>query len=513
MPDIAANNKRIAKNTILLYVRMILVTLVTLYTTRIILKALGVVDYGIYNVIGGVIAFLGIFNSSVSAATQRYLSFDIGNGDGNSLNKDFSACLNIYIALSVIVIIIAETIGLWFVNTQLNIPADRLLAANYVYQFTIFSSICSLLWAPFTASIISHERMDAFAWISIIEVSIRLILAYAVLYIGYDHLIVYSFFLFLSFVIVALCYISFCYKHFNECRIRLFYEKERYNKLISYSGWNIFGSAAGLIANQGVNILLNIFYGPAVNAARGIAFQVSGAITQFFANFYTAVKPQVVKYYATKDFSEMYNLVCYSARFSYYLALLIAAPVFFELSYIVQLWLGETPNFLIVFGRLAIIYCVLESFSNPLMTTVLAAENIKGYQIAISFINLMTFPIAYICLKIFQTPTIVFVVSIFISIVANIGRAYYAQKLVGLKMTKFLKEVVFKISIPTVLVPIVPQLILISMNEGLSRLCMSVIITLISSSIIIYFVGMNHKERDIVIAYVKKAKSQITRKL
>jgi O-antigen/teichoic acid export membrane protein len=511
MTTTAENNKRIAKNTLMLYVRMIFVTLVSLFTTRIILKALGVDDYGLYNVIGGVVALLGMLNSSVTAATQRYLSFDLGKNDIQSLKQDFSACLNIYIGLALVIIIFSETIGLWFVNSQLNIPDNRLVAANFVYQFTIFSSVLSLLWSPYNASLISHERMDVFAWISIVEVTLKLALTYSVLYINYDRLIIYGFFIFLSYVIVGSCYLLYSRIHFEECRFRWFFDKGVYKNLLDYSGWNLFGTSAGLIANQGVNILLNIFFSSAVNAARGIAYQISGIISQLFGNFYTAVKPQVTKYYAGNSIPEMYNLILSSARFMYYLALWIAIPVFFELPYIVHLWLGQTPDYLLTFASLTIICCVLDSFSNPLMSAALASDKIRGYQVVVSLINFMTFPMAFICIKIFNTPTVVFIVAIFISIAANIGRAYYAQKLVGLKMRIFFNKVILRILIPTILAPIIPYFITHLFSQSFIRACSTFFISLIASSLIIYFTGTSKQEKQLILSYAKKAISKVTR--
>lgn len=510
MSDQAANNKRIAKNTIALYVRMIIVMFVTLYTTRIVLRVLGVNDYGLYNVIGGVVAVLGILNSSVTAATQRYLAYDLGQHDKNKIIKDFSACLNIYLGLSLAILLLAETVGLWFVNTQLNIPTDRIVAANYVYQFTIFCSIISLVQSSFNASIIAHERMDAFAWISIVEVLMKLLLAYAVLYISYDHLIVYSFLVFVTYVIIGACYTSFSIYHFPECRFKLFYDKQLYRSIISYSGWNLFGTSAGLLSNQGVNILLNIFFNTVVNAARGIAYQISGAIGQLFGNFFVAVRPQITKYYASGQIEEMHKLVINSSRFMFFLALLFAVPIYFELPYIVQLWLGQTPPYLLSFASLTIITCVLDSFSNPLMSAALVSENIRSYQIWVSFVNFCTFPLAYLCIRITNSPISVFILSIFISISANIVRAYYVQKIVDLKMVVYFKKVIIRLLLPTILSLVMPVIIVSNFTEGLLRLLLTFVLSMFVCCISFYFTGLNKSERLVINHYVSQKISRIT---
>lgn len=510
MSEQTANNKRLAKNTVALYLRMVIVMLVSLYTTRIVLRVLGVSDYGIFNVVGGVVAVLGIFNSSVTAATQRYLAYDLGKVDGGNIKKDFSACLNIYIGLSLVILLLAETIGLWFVNTQLNVPSDRMSAANYVYQFTIFCSIISLIQSPFNASIIAHERMDAYAWISIAEVLMKVVLAYAIIYISYDHLIIYSFLLFVAYVIVAACYILFSVSHFPECRFKWFYDKRLYRSILSYSGWNLFGTTAGLLSSQGVNILLNIFFSSVVNAARGIAYQISGAIGQLFGNFFVAVRPQITKYYASGQIEEMHKLIVYSSRFMFFLALLFAVPIYFELPYIVQLWLGQTPPYLISFASLTIITCVLDSFSNPLMSAALASENIRNYQVWVSFVNFCTFPLAYLCIRISNDPISVFVLGIFISISANIVRAHYVQKIIGLKMAAYFRNVILRLVLPTLLSLITPFVMVHYFTEGLLRLFMTFAFSMFASCISFYFTGLNKSERGIVNHYVTQKVSKFT---
>lgn len=309
-----SNNKRIAKNTLMLYFRMLIIMLVTLYTSRVVLSALGVVDYGIYNVVGGLVTMMGLLNGAMSVSTQRYLTYELGKGDMLRLKQVFSTCMTIFMILSLIVIILAETIGLWFLYNKMVIPEERMDAACYVYQFSILACILSLITNPFNATIIAHEKMDVYAYVSILEVALKLVIVYLLLVIPTDRLITYGILILASQFIVALCYIIYCWKKFSETHYHFYWDKPLFRELISYSGWNLYGSAAGLVKGQGLNILLNMFFNPAVNAARGIAYQINSAITQFFTNFYTAVRPQITKYYATGEINEMTKLVFRSSR-------------------------------------------------------------------------------------------------------------------------------------------------------------------------------------------------------
>ena len=501
---IETNNKRIAKNTLLLYIRMGIVTIVTIFSSRIILQALGVVDYGIYGVVGGVVAFLGILQSSISAATSRYLNYDLGAKDFDALNKDFSASLNIYAIIAGVVLLLGETLGLWFVNTYLNIPLQRMYAANVVYQCTLVMCVMSLLTAAYSASVFAHERFGFYAWYSVIDVFVKLGAAYLVFLMEFDHLIIYI--LLITVIHVSINLVIFIYSHinFSECRIRFFYEKKTYVKITAYSGWNLFGTGAGLVMGQGVNILLNIFFGPTVNAARNIAYQVSGAINQFFVSFYSAARPQVIKYFAEDNLFEMHKLVSRTARFAFYLGLLIAIPIFIELPYVIQLWLGQKPEFVVCFTKLTIIICLIDCLSNPLMTACLAADNIRGYQLGVSLINFMTLPLAYLAILIFNTPESVFIVTLVIAFLALLGRAYYAQKLVDLKISYYFKNVIFRILPITIISPIVPLVVSQKMGESFLRLLLTTLVSILCTAITVWFLGMNLNERRIILGYIKK---------
>lgn len=498
------NNKRIAKNTLLLYIRMGIVTLVTIFSSRIVLQGLGVVDYGIYGVVGGVVAFLGVLQSSISAATSRYLNYDLGAKNFDALNTDFSASLIIYAIIAIVVLLLGETLGLWFVNTYLNIPNDRMLAANVVYQCTLIMCVMSLLAAAYSASIIAHEHFGFYAWYSIVEVFIKLGAAYLVMVIDFDHLIIYIVLTTIIHVCINLTILIYSHHFFSECRIRIINDKDTYKKLTSYSGWNLFGTSAGLAMGHGVNILLNIFFGPTVNAARNIAYQVSGAINQFYASFYSAARPQIIKYYAEGNLNDMHLLIARTARFAFYLGLIISIPIFIELPYVIQLWLGQKPDFVIVFTELTIIICLVDCLSNPLITACLASDNIRGYQIGVSLINFMTLPFAYFAILLFNTPESVFVVTLIISILALLGRAYFAQKLVNLKISYYFKNVFFRVLPITIISPIVPIIISRQMDESFIRLLLTTTVSVLCTTIIVWFFGMNLSERKRILDYIIK---------
>ena len=327
MSNNSVNNKRIAKNTLLLYVRMFFVMAVTLFTSRVVLATLGVTDFGIYNVVGGVVAMMGILNNAMAVSTQRYLTFELGRGDAVRLKQVFCMCLAIFVMLAVVVVVLGETVGLWFLNSKMTIPADRMVAANWVYQFSILACVASLIVTPYNAVIIARERMNVYAYVGILEVVLKLAVVYLLLVIPVDRLTTYGLLILLSQIVIAVIYMLYCTRHFAEARYRVYWDGSLFRELVSYSGWNLFGSAAGVVKGQGLNILLNMFFTPAVNAARGIAYQVNAAITQFFTNFYTAVRPQITKYYAQGDMEEMTKLIFRSSKMSFYLIMLISMPI------------------------------------------------------------------------------------------------------------------------------------------------------------------------------------------
>ena len=505
MASTAENNKRIAKNTAMLYIRMLLIMSVTLYTSRVVLEVLGVEDFGIYNVVGGVVAMMGVLNGAMAVSTQRYLTFELGKGDDVRLKQTFSMCLTIYVLFAFILLFLAETIGLWFLNTQLNIPLERMIAAKYVYQFSILSAIITLLCNPYNAVIIAHEKMDVYAYASIIEAGLKLAAAYILLWIPYDRLIVYGLAIMATSMIVMSIYYFYCVRNFEECRYTFYWEKGLFTQLLSYSGWNMFGSVSALVKGQGLNVLLNMFFNPSVNASRGIAYQVNGAVTQFFSNFYIAVRPQITKYYAQNDMENMFKLVFRSSKFSFYLILLISLPIIIETPYIIKLWLGQLPEYVVIFIRLIIVITAVDAMATPLMTTAQATGNVRLYQFVVGILTIMNLPVSYFLLRFMNTsPVTVFVVSLVISVIALFIRLWIVKMLVGFPVWNYITDVLFRSLLIAVFSALIPLTISSTMESSFYSVCFVCIFCLISSLNFVYWWGLTGSEKDFLRAKILK---------
>ena len=395
------NTKRIAKNTLMLYSRMLFSMVVSLYTSRVVLNTLGVEDYGIQNVVGGFVTMFSIISSSLSSSVSRFLTFELGKGDINRLKRVFSTSMIIHIGLVIIVVIAAETIGIWFVNHKMVIPPERMCAANWVFQASVATFCFGLLSTPYNASIISHEHMGAFAYIGILEVCLKLgiILFVAHSPWNFDRLIVYSLLLLAVSISIRYAYWMYCRKHFEECRIQLSYDKQYFKEMGAFAGWNFIGCTAGLLKDQGINILLNLFYGPIVNAARGIAVIVSNSVSGFANNFMTALNPQITKSYAAGEKDYTMSLVERGSRFSFYVIFIFALPLCLETEFILNLWLKEYPNHTINFVRLILILSLSDILSNTLINLQSATGKIRDYQIVVGGTLMLNFPLSYFALK------------------------------------------------------------------------------------------------------------------
>ena len=502
--DSSNNNKRIAKNTLLLYFRMFFIMAVTLFTSRVVLSALGVEDYGIYNVVGGIVAMMGVLNGAMSVSTQRYLTFELGRGDMVRLKQVFSLCLTIFFLLSIIVVVLAETIGLWFLNTQLVIPPERMTAANWIYQFSILSCISSLITMPYNAAIIAHERMNVYAYVGIIEVVLKLLIVYLIMILPADKLISYGFLFMVSHFIVTGIYIGYCWRKFKETQYKWYWEIPLFKELVSYSGWNLFGSLSGIVKGQGLNILLNMFFNPAVNAARGIAFQINAAITQFFTNFYTAVRPQITKYYAQGNMAEMHKLVFRSSKLSFYLIMLISLPIIIEAPYIVNLWLGQLPEYVVPFTRLIIAISAVDCMASPLMTAAHATGNIRLYQSSVGTMTILNVPISYVFLKLGFSPLIVFYISLVIAVICLFMRLWIVRRLMEFPVMEYIVKVFGTCMMVCAMSLILPLAAHLMLEESLVSVIMVCLISLLSSMTGIYFVGMDKKEKQFVWDIINK---------
>lgn len=504
MTNASENNKRIAKNTLLLYVRMFFIMAIALFTSRVVLSTLGVEDFGIYNVVGGVVAMMGILNGAMSTSTQRYLTFELGRGDHARLRQVFCTCFLIYVILSGILIALAETLGLWFLNTQMVIPEERIVAANWVYQFSILTCISSLIVTPYNAIIIAHERMNVYAYVGILEVVLKLGVVYLLLILPTDRLSTYGGLIFLSQIVVTGIYIIYSMSHFKESRFSFYWEKGLFKELVFYSGWNLFGSISSLVKGQGLNILLNLFFNPAVNAARGIAYQINAAITQFFTNFYTAVRPQITKYYAQGEMEEMTKLIFRSSKMSFYLIMLVSMPIVIETPYIVNLWLGQLPEYVVPFTRLIIAISAIDSMASPLMTAAHATGHIKLYQASVGTMTILNIPISYVFLTFGGSPMTVFYVSLSISVLCLFMRLWIVRRLMPFPVRAYVVNVFGSALWVCAVASVIPFYVYRAVSENIYTVLLVCALCVLSCMVSIYYIGLDKQERGFVINMVKK---------
>ncbi len=515
MTSHAENNKRIAKNTLLLYVRMLFGMLVSLYTSRVVLNTLGVEDYGIYNVVGGVVAMFLLVSNSLSASISRFLTFELGTGDMYRLKETFSNSLLIHILLVTIIFILAESVGIWFLNTQMTIPSERLYAANWVFQASLISFMFNIFSVPYNASIISHERMSAFAYIGILDVILKLVVVLFIAHApwAFDKLIVYSLLLVAVSITLQAIYIWYCHKNFEECRLKLHFNKKLWQEMSAFTGWNFIGCTAGLLKDQGVNILLNLFIGPVVNAARGIATSVIVAVSSFASNFMTAVNPQIIKSYASGDPKYTFSLVERGSRFSFYILLILALPILFGTDFILTLWLKQYPEHTVNFVRLVIILTLCDALSNTLITLQSSTGKIRNYQLAVGGMLMMNFPLSYICLKIGFPPESTYIVAILVSVACLILRLVFLRRMAGLPMRHFLQNVCLNVLLVTASAMIIPAaLTYVHIQNDWMQFMVISIACVVCASASVYLIGCSKNERHFILqslCYVKnKLKSK-----
>lgn len=432
---------RIARNTIMLYIRMAITLLVGLYTTRVVLRTLGVEDYGIYNVVGGVVTICSFISNALSTTSQRFFSYEIGRGNNGRLKLVFSASFAIYFVFCIIILFLAETIGLWFVINKLNFPNDRLCAVLIVYQFSVASFIFLILRIPYNSLIIAEEKMDFFAWISIIETLLKLVVVYMLLLVSYDKLIAYSSLMLLVTLIVTFIYIIYCRRRFYFCRLSLPKKKEEYLPFLNFTGWSMISNIASIVLDQGLNIILNIFCGPIVNTARAIGYSIKSSTAQFATNFQMASIPQIIKYYSSGEKNKMEELLYQSSKVSFYLLLLVSLPIIFNLHYILQLWLGSIPGYSYEFSVLALIITLVECLSGTIIPTIQATGNVKWYNIIIGSTFILALPIVYILLLLGYSPIVSMIIPICLGILCLIFRMMLLQYYVGISFVSYLMNV------------------------------------------------------------------------
>lgn len=474
---------------------MLLIMAVSLYTSRIVLNILGVEDFGIYNVVGGFVTMFGFLNSAMASASQRFLAFEIGKDDRTQLRNVFSMSINIHFLIAIFILLLAETAGLWFVNTQLTIPPERMIAAKWVYQFSILTLMVNMVSVPYNAMIIAHERMGVFAGVSIIEVTLKLLIVFMLQWFRFDKLKLYAVLMFGVALIIRLIYRIYCNRRFKESRFRWYWDKTLFRILVNYSGWNLWGNAAAVIMDQGINILLNIFFGPVVNAARGIAYQVRGAVNQFVYNFQMAINPQIIKSYAANNLKYMHQLIFQGAKYSFFLLFALSLPILFETEIILSLWLKTVPEYTVIFTRLIILNILIDSISGSLMTAAQASGKIKLYQGAVGGLLILNLPVSYLFLKMGFLPEVTLYVSLSISIIALLTRLKIISPLVHFDTIDFFKSVILRI-ISVILISIsLPSIIYFSGEKHFVRLIMVGVLSVVSVGLAIYLVGIDKTEK------------------
>lgn len=509
MPDNSVNNKRIAKNTIVLYFRMIFLMLVNLYTSRVILEALGVEDYGVYNVVGGFVSMFALISAALTSACSRFLNYEMGKGDNERQKVVFSTALTIQWSLAVIVAVLAEVVGVWYVNNIMVLPIERIEAANWCFQFSVFNFCMNLITVPYNASIVAHEKMKAFAYVSIYQGLAALIISVFVFWSPIDRLVFYAFMLLLVQFTVRYAYQVYCRRNFEECRYIRVFDKPLFRQMLSYSVWHLVGNGASVLKAHGVNVVLNVFFGPVVNAARGIANQMDGAVNQFVSNFMMAMNPQITQSYARGDVRYMFQLLNRGSRFSFYLFFFLALPIIINTEYILGLWLKTVPPHTVLFVQLTLLSMMINSLSRTLITAQNATGNVRNYQLVVGGILLLNLPLSYICLRFGMMPEIVVVVSIVVEIMALIARMYMIPLTIKeFRPRLFLCDVIFKCCTVVLLTAPLPMLAYIYLPENFYTFILNVCLCLLCGIVVIYYVGCNANERAMMVSAVCKIRKK-----
>lgn len=498
-----SNSKRMAKNTLFMYFRMGITMLVTLFTSRIVLQVLGVDDYGIYNIVGSVVVAFSFLSGPLGAATQRFYNFELGKNDTDRLNSVFNHSVIIYSILCAILFVVIEIGGLWFIANKMQLPPERMYAAQWAFQFSILCFIIGLIRMPFESLIIAHERMSFYAYVSIVEVVLKLINVYVLMFVTMDKLILYAFNQVIIALIIIGCIYIFCKKSFQYIYFKRMWDKDMFRSLMSFSGWSLFGSLASMTANQGLNILLNVFYGVVVNAAMGIANQVSNAVNQFVINFQIAFRPQLIKSYANNEIAELRTLISRTSKFSFLLLFAIACPLIFNLQFLLEIWLGKdsVPEYSDAFTTCILIYALLETLSAPMCTVIQATGRIKTYQLVISAIMFCNILLSYVFLKLGYPPVVVLEIKCCLDCVYLFTRMFFMRNMVGFSIREYSLKVLLPLIIVVSISSLVTYLASHIIDNGWITLFVSTSIFLTIYTPLCLYVGMASNERNKIIKF------------
>ena len=484
---------------------MLFVLVISLYTVRVVLLILGANDYGIYNAIGGFVGLFNVLSVCLATASQRYFAYELGKGDIKRLQHFFSTIFNCILILTLIIVLLSGTVGLWFLNCKMTIQPDRMNAARWTFLLSVVTYIFKMLSSPYIAVIIAREKMNIYAYVGIIEVVLQLILVYAITMSPIDKLITYSFFIFLNSVFIFLIYVTYCLKHFPESHYSWFFDRAMFKEVASYSSWNLYGDLGGVVSNHGINLLLNVFFTPVVNASRGISMHMNTVLNQFSSNFYTAVRPQITKYYARNEMKETFNLVNISTKMSYYLVLLFAIPLFLYAKPILLWWLTNVPEYAVIFSKLVVVYAIINQISEPLRTLIQATGQVRIYQLIIGTLAILTLPLSWVLLKLGRPPYSVFVVTIVVACVQWFARVAILKKQVQFPIVPYVNSLIYMM-LTTLIAFLLNFLVSMSFQTypKFGSLLITMLISVLLTSFCIIFIGMNANERHKMISLVKR---------
>lgn len=505
MQGVKADNKRIAKNTIFLYVRMFFVLIVSLYTSRVVLNTLGVSDYGVYNVVGGFVSLFGFLNATLSTSMSRFFNYEGGQRGEDGVKDVYTAGFWIHVLLAVVVLILLETFGLWYINNVMVVPADRLHAANILFQYSILSMTLVILQIPYTSAIMSYERMDFYAIVSIIDVVLKLLIVLALPLIPLDKLVSYATLTLIITIINFLLYFIYAKKNFIALKLGKTINKKLFRSFLSFSGWNLVGTFAFILKGQGLNMILNVFFGTVINAARGIASQINGAIFGFSSNIVTAFRPQIVDSYSKNNYDRVLKMFFSESKVCYCLLLVLVVPVILEIDFILHIWLGDAvPDYANIFAILGLVDMLICSLNTPLTQVTFATGKIKTYQIVSSCINLLLLPVCYVFLKIGYDATSVFVITIVFSLINQVGCLICMKKVFPYSLRAYIKSVIIPLAIVSILLPVIPLILKTYLTSSFIRLVLICVSDLTLAICLIYFLVLNKSEKSFVIDFIFK---------
>lgn len=497
------NSKRIAKNTAIMYIRMFVMLLIGLYTSRVILQTLGVSDYGTYNVVGGVVAMFGILTSTLSGSISRFITFEVGTGNKERLKDIFSTITLVQLVMSIVIVVLIEVLGVWFLNAKMNIPPDRMGAANFVLQCSILSFVLSMNTAPYHASVVAYERFSLFAYLTILDAVLKLAVVFALFFSPYDKLKTYAVLLLLAAILVESIYVLYCRRHFSECRFKLKYDQALLKEIGGFSFWGLFGNASWILNTQGINILINLFFGVTLNAARGIAVQVNAMVENFVTNFMTALNPQITKSYAVGDYEYMQKLVFTGAKYSFFLMLFFSLPLCLETKTILTLWLQQVPDYSVPFVRLTLLSTMMFVLGNTLTTSQSATGKIRKSAIVTSMFTFLEFPVTYVFYKIGFSPVATYIVHLIISVFLIFIKIYLVKEYIHITYSLYASNVLSRAFFVSAVSVVFPLVIYLYMNGSFLRLILVCMASVLSSLCSICFIGMKTDERKMVYTFLK----------